>query len=332
MKSLRFRGGSEIDVVEVATPVPGPGQVAIDTVASALCGSELKGYVGTGAETGNSGHEAAGVVSALGVGVTSLQLGDRVGVSAIAGCGDCGYCERGQYTWCPDRTFAANMHAETFVTSARACHNLPDDLPWDVAVLITGDALGVPYHTSTMLARYDVETVAVFGLGPIGLGQVLVQTYLGRRVIGVDLVAERLALAGSFGAWCTLDAGSGDAAGQIRDLTGDGADACIEAAGRPVTAKQCFAAVRKGGVVVFNGEQGPIGLSPSEDFIRRDITAFGAWYYHFGEYPAMLELYRNGLPIADLITHRLPLARGAEAFRLFASGQTGKVLLTEEPG
>ena len=85
-------------------------------------------------------------------------------------------------------------------------------------------------------------------------------------------------------------------------------------------------------MVVFNGEQGPIGLSPSEDFIRRDITAFGAWYYHFGEYPAMLEFYRNGLPIADLITHRLPLARGAEAFRLFASGQTGKVLLTEEPG
>ena len=87
MKSLRFRGGSEIDVVEVATPVPGPGQVTIDTVASALCGSELKGYIGAGSETGNSGHEAAGVVSALGAGVTSLQLGDRVGVSAIAGCG-----------------------------------------------------------------------------------------------------------------------------------------------------------------------------------------------------------------------------------------------------
>ena len=332
MKSLRFKGNSEIDVIEVAVPTPGPGQVAIDTVASALCGSEMNGYRGAGIASGNSGHEGAGIVSALGAGVTSLQLGDRVGVSAIAGCGHCGYCERGQYTWCADRAYFASMHAETFVTSARACHTLPDDVPWDVAVLITGDALGVPYHTSTRLARYEVETVAVFGLGPIGLGHVILQTHLGRRVIGVDLAADRLALAESFGSWHTVDAAAGDAVERILELTDGGADACIEAAGRPVTAKQCFAATRLGGVVAFNGEQGPIELSPSEDFIRRDITAFGAWYYHFGEHAAMLELYRDGLPIADLITHRLPLARGAEAFSLFAAGKTGKVLLTDEAG
>ncbi len=331
MKTLRFNGGSEIDVVDVATPVPGPGQVAIDTAVSALCGSELHGYRGAGAETGNSGHESAGIVSALGPGVTLLAVGDRVGVSAIAGCGECAYCRRGQYTWCPDIASFGSMHAETFVTSERACHRLPSDIPWGVGVLITGDALGVPYHTSTKLARFDVETVAVFGLGPIGLGHVILQTHLGRRVIGVDLSAERLALAEGYGAWRTIDAGSEDAVDAIRDLTAVGADACIEAVGRPVTAKQCFAAAKPGGVVVFNGEQGPFELSPSEDFIRRDITAFGSWYYHFSEYPAMLELVRNGLSIADLITHRMPLTQGPEAFLLFAAGKTGKVLLTDEP-
>ncbi|MBL9215279.1 MAG: zinc-binding dehydrogenase [Opitutaceae bacterium] len=329
MKSLLFQGQSAIEVVEVPVPLPGPGQVAIDTVASALCGSELHGYAGPGFPSGNFGHEGAGVVSALGAGVTGLRVGDRVGVSAIAGCGHCRYCERRQYTWCADRQFHGSMHAQTFVTAANACHLLPDDVPWEVGVLISGDALGVPYHTSTMLARYPVDTVAVFGLGPIGLGQVIMQTYLGKRVIGIDLSPERRALAEGYGAWRTLDAKAVDAVEAVRSLTGGGADACVEAAGRAVTAKQCFAAVRTGGVVVFNGEhQHNVELSISEDFIRRDITAFGAWFYHFGEFDAMLALYRQGLPIARLVTHRLPLTSGAEAFRLFASGRTGKVLLT----
>jgi threonine dehydrogenase-like Zn-dependent dehydrogenase len=328
MKSLLFRGGSQIEVVDVPTPAPGPGQVAINTMASALCGSELHGYVGPGFETGNFGHEGVGVVAALGAGVQNLRVGDRVGVSAIAGCGKCAYCEQRQYTWCLDRTFSGSMHAETFVTPALACHKLPDDVPWDVGVLITGDALGVPYHTSTMLARYAPKTVAVFGLGPIGLGHVIMQTYLGRKVIGVDISPDRLALARAYGAWQTVDPRSADAVEAIKGFTGGGADACIEAAGKAVTTKQCFAAVRTGGVIAFNGEhQTNVDLSISEDFIRREITAFGAWFYHFGEYEAMLALYRQGLPIASLVTHRLPLAQGAEAFRLFTSGKTGKVLL-----
>ena len=330
MISLRFKGRSEIDVVDVAVPVPGPGQVAIDTVASALCGSELHGYVGPGFETGNFGHEGAGIVSALGDGVSGLQVGDRVGVSAIAGCGKCKYCERRQFTWCLDRSFFGSMHAETFVTSALACHKLPDDVPWDVGVLISGDALGVPYHTSTMLARYDTNTVAIFGLGPIGLGHVIMQTYLGKKVIGVDLSSDRLRLARTYGAWQTIDPRLGDAVEVIKSLTGGGADACIEAAGKAVTTKQCFAAVRTGGVIAFNGEhQSTVDLSISEDFIRRDITAFGAWFYHFYEFEPMLALYRQGLPIANLVTHRMPLDQGAEAFRLFASGKTGKVLLVQ---
>jgi len=328
MKSLRFKGRAEIELVDVAAPVPGPRQVAINTVASALCGSELHGYAGSGFETGNFGHEGAGIVAAVGAGVDGVRVGDRVGVSAISGCGKCGYCARRQFTWCPDRAFFASMHAETFVTSALACHKLPDDVPWDVGVLITGDALGVPYHTSTMLARYEPETVAIFGLGPIGLGHVIMQTYLGKKVIGVDISPDRLGLARTYGAWQTVDPRSTDAVETIKTLTQGGADACIEAAGKSVTAKQCFAAVRTGGVIAFNGEhQSTIDLSISEDFIRRDITAFGAWFYHFGEYEAMLDLYRKGLPIARLVTHRFPLMQGAEAFRLFAAGQTGKVLL-----
>ena len=85
--------------------------------------------------------------------------------------------------------------------------------------------------------------------------------------------------------------------------------------------------MRTAGTVAFNGEQPALELSPSADFIRRDITALGSWYYHFSQFSAMLKLYRGGLAVDRLITHRFPFAEAPEAFRMMAAGQTGKVLL-----
>lgn len=332
MKSLQMQGNGQIMLVDLPDPQPSPGEVIIATRVSAVCGSELKTYRGPGKPDGNSGHEAVGVVAQLGEGVTTLQVGQRVGVSAISGCGHCEACARGQYTWCSAWKFYGNMHAEQFVIAANACHPLPDDVGWDVGVLITGDGFGVPYHTSLKLRDPAMHTVAIFGAGPIGLGNLLMQRYLGRTVIAVDVSPTRLELAAELGAQHVVHAGeTTDVVAAIRTLTGGkGVDVAIEAAGRPETAKQCFTAVRIAGTVVFNGEQPALPLSPSEDFIRRDITALGSWYYHFNEYPAMLDLYRQGLPIGSLITHRFPLAQADEAFRRMAAGLTGKVLLTYE--
>ena len=301
----------------------------IETAVSAICGSELHAYRGDGLAQGNIGHEAAGTVIRLGEGASGVQVGQRVGASAIAGCGTCVYCAKGQYTWCPGWKFYGNMHAERFVAAASACHPLPDDISWEAGVLLTGDGLGVPFHTSTRIAAPEIWTVAVFGAGPIGLGNVLLQAHLGRRVIAVDISPARLDLAKQLGAADVVNAkDAADPAASVRSLTGGaGADACIEAAGRPETALACFAAVRTGGTVVFNGEQGPLPLSPSDHFIRRDITAVGVFYYHFSEFGEMLKLYRNGLRVPDLISHRFPLAEVASAFATFASGQSAKVIL-----
>jgi threonine dehydrogenase-like Zn-dependent dehydrogenase len=293
----------------------------------------MSSYYTTGVPDGNKGHEAAGVVVERGEGVETLSVGQRVGVSAIAGCGNCDYCAQGQYTWCPRFRFYGNMHAEYFVAPALACHLLPDDVPWEVGVLITGDGLGVPYHTSKKIAGEDIHSIAVFGLGPIGLGNVLLQSYLGREVIGIDTSPDRLRLAQQMGCHHTIAVDeTTDVPAMIQSLTeGKGADVCIEAAGKPVTAKQCFASVRKGGTVVFNGEQPALELSPSQDFIRRDITAVGAWYYHFGEYPEMRELFYRGLPVASLITHHFALEQVSDAYRVMAEGRSGKALLKYAP-
>ena len=328
MRTVKMEGQSMVRLVDSPAPVPGPGEVVIETAISALCGSELKTYRGAGMAQGNSGHEAVGTVVAIGQGVLNLQVGQRVGASAISGCGACSYCAKGQYTWCRDRKFYGNMHAERFVAAANACYPLPADLAWEAAVLITGDGLGVPYHTAVKLAAPEIQTVAVFGVGPIGLGNVLMQSHFGRQVIAIDVVPERLQAAQALGASAVVNAQEVDSVAHVRMLTdGAGADVCIEAAGRPETALACFDAVRTAGMVVFNGEQPALPLSPSDHFIRRDITAVGSWYYHFSEIDQILALYRNGLRVTDLISHRYPFEGAADAFARFASGQSSKVLL-----
>jgi threonine dehydrogenase-like Zn-dependent dehydrogenase len=264
----------------------------------------------------------------LGAGVTSLEIGQRVGVSAIAGCGECEQCAAGRYTWCSRFRFYGVMHADRFLAAANACHKLPDDVPWNVGVLITGDGLGVPYHSSTKIASPEVRTVAIFGVGPVGLGNVLMQSHLDRRVIAVDVSASRLAKAMELGAAHTVDASAGDPVAAVRALTdGRGPDVCFECAGRQETALACFAAVRTAGTVLFNGEQGPLPLSPSEHFIRRDVSAVGSWFYHFCEYGPMLDLYRAGLRVDQLISDVYPAADAGAAFAEFAAGRTAKVLL-----
>ena len=328
MKSVRFDGKSIVRIVDVPEPEPGADEVVVATVVSAICGSEMKAHKGDGQANGNPGHEAAGVVERVGANVTGIKVGQRVGASAIAGCGHCSFCARGQYTWCNNYKFYGSMHAEKFVIAARACHLLPDDVPWEVGVLISGDGLGVPYHSSTRMPQDGVDSVAVFGLGPVGLGNVLLQTYLGRRVAAIDLSEYRLDYAMKLGARWPVRAGTPTTVEQILELSaGQGVDIAIEAAGRPETAKQCFAVARKGGTVVFNGEQGELLLSPSDDFIRRDITALGCWFYHFREFGDMLRLYRNGLRVGDLVSHNYPLAEAPEAYAEFAAGRTAKVLL-----
>ena len=325
MKIVHQQGSSKIAVVDVPQPQPGPGEVLVKIIVSALCGSEMGTYRKDGLSYGNVGHEAAGIVEELGSGVTDLRCGQRVGLSAIVGCGQCGECQHGRYTWCDQRNFIGNMHAEYIAVPAMACQHIPDDVPWDVATLIACDGLGVPYHTSTKLRHLDAKTIAVFGLGPVGLATILLQKYLGKTVVGVDRSHVRLDLAKKMGATVIAADEGVDVPAAIRDLTGGrGADICIEAAGVPATVRACFASVRKGGTVVFNGEQPAVELSPSEDFIRRDITALGSWYYHFCEFPEMLALYRKGLDVGSLVTHRLPITAAPEAYRIMAEGKSGQ--------
>ncbi len=329
MQQVVIHGDSRVSIESAPDPIPNSGEVVLKMRCSALCGSEMKDYYGKGVSNSNGGHEAVGVVESIGADVTRVAVGDRVGISAVAGCGraDCEPCNQGQSTWCPSFQVFTGAHAELFKTSETACLKVPDHIPDDIAVLLTGDGLGVPYHTGQKLGNTSHRTIAIFGAGPVGLSNIMVQHFYGARIIALDISEYRLEQARRLGADATIDARNIDAVNKLRDWSKGGVDIAMECAGNPQTLKQCFNVVRPNGTVMINGEQSAVELSPSEDFIRRDITAIGSWYYQVGEYPSMLKLYESGLPLGDLISHRLSFTAAAEGFDLMAKGACSKVIL-----
>ncbi|MDH7568749.1 MAG: zinc-binding dehydrogenase [Armatimonadota bacterium] len=327
MLGVRFLGHERVAVQEFEDPVPGEGQVLVRIRASALCGSELHAYRGDRALPFNPGHEPAGeVVDASRS--KRWQAGDRVGIHAVWGCGRCDWCARGIYTFCDGRGGCPGAHAELMAAPDHVCVPLPDDVPFDVGALLAGDGLGVPYHTSRRLQTRGGNTVAVVGCGPIGLGSVLLQTFFGARVIALDVRPERLEIARELGAALTLSATDPSTLEAVADATqGRLADAVVEATGRPEGSALALKLVGKGGTVACNGENAEVSLHVGRDLIRRDITLFGSWFYHYREFPEMLELLRRGLRADQLITARYPLADAANAFAAFAAGTTAKVVL-----
>jgi len=328
VKLLRQTGNCAIGFEDAPMPTPRAGEVIVKTVLSAICGSEL-GIYRTGMPSGNAGHEAVGTIVDVAADVMSVARGQRVGVGAVSGCGKCEYCAARRFTWCREVKFTWNMHAAFIAIPAMSCNVLPDDIGWETGVLISGDGFGVPYHSSKYFHVPEEEAVAVIGLGPIGLGAVLMQSFLGRKVIGVDKAPDRIDHARRLGASEVILAEEGtDVVQELRALTrGLGPVVCIEAAGTPGTVATCFAAVRCGGTVVFNGETRAKVLSPSADFIRKDVSAVGTWYFQSCEFPEMVSLVRRGLKPEVLISHRFEASEAPTAFRMVSEGKTAKAVL-----
>ena len=329
MKSLRFAGNSEIEVVDVPEPKPTPDQVVINIKVSALCGSEMGVFRSPGGRDGNPGHEFAGEVVDTN-GNSALAVGDRVGAHVIVGCGTCSHCKAGNEIFCPDMLPSGYAHAEYIAVSARHCLKIPDSMDWDTGVLVAGDAMGVAYHLTRRVGVQAHDTVAVFGCGPVGLGVVTLWSFLGARVIGVDTSPYRRNLAEKLGAWKTVEAGKPNTIDRLRKLTGGaGPDTCLECAGRPEAVAAAFEAARKGGKVGIAGEQDQACLDPSRDLIHKELSVYGAWYFRLSEFAGMVELCQRGLKPKQVVTHRFTLEEAQKGYDLMARQKCGKVLFVQ---
>ncbi len=336
MRGVFYTGDRTVAVREKADPRPGPGEVLVQMRAAAVCGSDLHRYRLPVAQLTHladtvAGHEPAGVVAEVGAGVFQVKPGDRVVVYHRRGCGRCESCARGEIGYCRQARAHGNGcdggDGDYLLTDERNCLPLPDELSFAAGALLACN-FGTAYCAARKLRPYHGTTLAVFGLGPVGLCSVLVAKTMGARVIGVDVAPARLELARSIGAAEVIDASQGDTAAAVRDLTdGRGADYAIETSGSTVAQLALVRSLARNGeasIVGFGHGQASVHLS---EIIDRQLILRGSSIFGLGDYYDMLEfIRRTRVPLESVITHRFPIERAPEAFRLADQAATGKVV------
>ncbi len=327
MKAVRILGNKQVEIAEFPMPKPDENEVLVKVTASGVCGGEMHAFRGENAMDMNPGHEVSGIIADPN-GHAQWEEGDRVGIFTLQGCGKCRWCRQGRDTFCAEVGTPSACHSQYITSRANAMVKLPDDVSAAVAVLLCGDGLGVPYGGTTRAGVRPGDVTCVFGCGPVGLGMVLVQRYLGAWPIAVEPVAARRELATRMGAWQTIDpTATDDLTGLLKELTdGVGPDACFECSGRQDTLDCAIDATKPEGIICQVGH-GPQSLDPQKLIIKRNMTIFGNWVSHPGWYPDMLAMYRNGLDIERLMTMETSFENAQEAYAGLEQGLEGKVIL-----
>jgi alcohol dehydrogenase len=340
MKAAVFVGPGRIELEDRTVPTPGPGDALLRVTTTTICGTDihiLRGEypVAPGRVVG---HEPVGVIAALGPGVTGYQVGQRAIVGAITPCGQCHTCLDGQHAQCGGRAMGGWRLGNTidgcqaeYVLVPNAMANLtpiPDGLT-DEQVLMCPDIMSTGFGGAESGGIRIGDTVVVFAQGPIGLCATVGARLRGAsRIIAVDGVAERLAMARQLGADVTVDYHTEDPVARVLELTGGrGADVAIEALGTQATFESCLRSLRPGGTLsslgVYSGK------------VELPLDAFAAG---LGDHRIVTTLCPGGkermrrllgvvasgrADLRPLVTHRFPLDRIEEAYDLFGHQRDG---------
>ena len=338
MRGVVFVGDGRVEVKEFPLPRPKGTQVLVKMKAAGLCGSDMHSYRNPREYWADihiiRGHEPGGIVDQVGEAVTMVQVGDPVSVYHAPSCGHCEACSRGEFFRCTTigpgyRLASHKVHgcdADYLLLDQNVCFALPDQLDMEDAATIAC-AGGTAYHA---LRRADIRAgqyVLVSGLGPVGLCAVLLADAMGGIVIGADPVAYRRELALQHGARHVIDPTTSDVPAAVHRITGDGAEVAIETSGNDQARVDALeSASLAGSRVVYVGIGGTAkNITLSQALRLRWLT--GSSMFTSSDYYELTRLMvRTGIHLSDLVTHRFPLAQAQEAFDLFATRQTGKVM------
>lgn len=367
MRALLYTGEGRIGLSnDVRVRDPGPGEVIVNIHACGLCRSDLSVVHGKIPWPAPAvlGHEGAGVIEAVGAGVTKIKVGDHVAIHTLANCGHCSPCESGKPTHCreslgnrttpfnlgdgtPVSNFAAvSAFAEYTVVKQDQVVPIDHDIPLNAAALI---GCAVLTGMGAVLNRANVrvgQTAAVFGVGGVGLNVIQGLAIAGAsRIIAVDTIADKRALAEQFGATDFIDATQADAADQIRTLlphsktmtTGTfgsgGVDWTFECTGSPIALQAAVAALDWGGTAVIvgvppHGATIELPINPIA-YVDRTITGtrYGSSRPHH-DIPLYIDLYRSGrLKLDELITQEYALADFEKGFADLEAGKLARGVL-----
>jgi S-(hydroxymethyl)glutathione dehydrogenase/alcohol dehydrogenase len=356
-----FRGvGQPLDVEEITLKPLASDQVRVRIAASGVCHSDLSLANGDLPFPAPAvlGHEGAGVVEDVGDDVSHVAPGDHVVIAWTAACGDCWFCRAGEVHLCeraiadaysmPYATDAsgsplvAAMGVSSFATATnclgRAVVKIDPAVPFEVAALVgCGVATGAGAAMNTV-AVPEGASVAVFGLGGVGLAALLGAAFRGAaQIIAIDPVAERRATARDLGATDDIDPAATDPVVAVQELTGGrGVDIAFEVVGRSAIVEQAYRATRRGGTTCIVGAARPddrLTLSPF-DFMFTGKRLVGCQYGSTvpnRDFPSLLDLWRDGkLPLDRLVTKRIGLADINQAFADMTAGEGVRSVIVNE--
>jgi S-(hydroxymethyl)mycothiol dehydrogenase len=347
--------GEPVSLETIVVPDPGPGEATVVVQACGVCHTDLHYREGgvNDAFPFLLGHEAAGVVEAVGPDVTSVQPGDFVVLNWRAVCGQCRACRRGRPWYCFNTHNAAQKmtladgtplepalgigaFAEKTLVAAGQCTKVdPAARPEAVGLLGCGVMAGLGSAMFTGEVSLG-DSVAVFGCGGVGCAAVAGARLAGAStIVAVDLDASKLTLARQFGATHTVDASRENPVEAIRGLTdGNGADVCIEAVGNPTAMEQAFYARDLAGTLVQVGVPTPdmqIEL-PMIDFFGRGGRLKPSWYGDClpeRDFPVLVDLYLQGrLDLDRFVSETIPLDGVEEAFARMQRGEVLRSVVT----
>ena len=343
MRAVTFQAPGEVRVEERPAPEPlAPDDAVVRIEASGICGSDLHIYHGrVPVEPGFTiGHEFAGTVVAAGDAVSRVAVGDRVLGTFHTACATCASCLRGDYHRCREgRTFGhgANLgglqgtQAEQLLVPRAnlTLRRVPEGMPAELA-LFAGDVMGTGFHAIAHAGMRSGDTVAVVGLGPVGLCAVQAALAAGAlHVFAVDSVEQRLRMAERFGA-TPLHLTEEEPKRAVRAATGGlGADVVVDAVGDPEPLALAIGLARDAGVVSGVGAYAgrgeiPLGLAWLKGLqLRLGLANVIA---HVDRVLALMD--KGTLDPSPLITHRMPLDQAPEAYDLFDRREALKVILT----
>jgi len=321
MKAVRLvKIGHPLELHEIPTPMIGPTDALIRVKAAGICHSDVHYRAGrspVGDLPITPGHEVAGVVEEVGHDVTQLQRGDRVCVHYLSTCGKCIPCRAGIEQFCPSGAMIGKHrdggYAEYLAMPARSLFRLPEEIPFAIgAIMMCSSATA--FHALKKARLKPNESVAVFGLGGLGISAIQLAKGLGAgQVFGVDIKQTKLALAENLGVTVAIDASKCDAVNEIARLTdGRGVDVALELIGLPATMRQAVLSLGIQGRAALAGiTEQAIHIHPYQELLGKEAEIIGVSDHLAAELPALINMVRDGrVNLSSALTRTISLEAG----------------------
>ena len=349
--------GKPLVIEDVIISKPGPHEVLIRTAACGLCHSDLHFIDGSYPHPlpAIPGHEAAGIVEAIGSEVRTVAVGDAVVSCLSAYCGHCEFCVSGRMSLClgadtrrgpdeapritrPDGTTVGQMlnlsaFAEQMLIHEHACVRIDPDMPLDRAAVI-GCAVTTGAGTIFNACKLTPgETVAVVGCGGVGLATINAAKIAGAgRIIAADPIKEKRDLAIKLGATDVIDASAEDAAAQIIELTKGGVDHAVEAVGRPASGDLAVGSLKRGGTATILGMMPldhKVGLSAMDLLSGKKLQGVLMGSNRFPvDIPRLVDFYLRGLLDLDsIVAETIPLEQINDGFEKMKKGDAARSVI-----